>query len=209
MCRRRRWEVVGAINMQGHALTGLPAPSGATDAARKGYVDTEIAGEDRRVWDLTGRDRRGQGLGREEHYECRSISCAKVSPNLILKPAPEGLCTLLTLSLSGGSGTSATKTFHRIEGTGRVKIDISTSTVDTSWNVTNVYNLYKNGTIVWTVTKSSGQSYTMPAVSESIELDVTSGDAFYLGMSLNARPVTFTATFRAAVSLALLDGITT
>jgi len=37
-------EVVGAMNMQGHALTGLPAPSGATDAARKGYVDTEIAG---------------------------------------------------------------------------------------------------------------------------------------------------------------------
>jgi len=38
-------EVVGAMNMQGHALTGLPAPSGATDAARKGYVDTEIAGK--------------------------------------------------------------------------------------------------------------------------------------------------------------------
>ena len=37
-------EVVGAMNMQGHALTGLPAPSGATDAARKGYVDSEIAG---------------------------------------------------------------------------------------------------------------------------------------------------------------------
>jgi len=36
-------EVVGAINMQSNALTGLPAPSGATDAARKGYVDTEIA----------------------------------------------------------------------------------------------------------------------------------------------------------------------
>jgi len=36
-------EVVGAVNMQGKALTGLPAPSGATDAARKGYVDTEIA----------------------------------------------------------------------------------------------------------------------------------------------------------------------
>jgi hypothetical protein len=32
------------MNMQGHALTGLPAPSGATDAARKEYVDTEIAG---------------------------------------------------------------------------------------------------------------------------------------------------------------------
>jgi hypothetical protein len=32
------------MNMQGHALTGLPVPSGATDAARKGYVDTEIAG---------------------------------------------------------------------------------------------------------------------------------------------------------------------
>ena len=38
-------EVVGAINMQGHALTGLPAPSGATDAAQKGYVDSEIAGK--------------------------------------------------------------------------------------------------------------------------------------------------------------------
>ena len=37
-------EVVGAMNMQGHALTGLPAPSAATDAARKGYVDAEIAG---------------------------------------------------------------------------------------------------------------------------------------------------------------------
>jgi hypothetical protein len=138
-----------------------------------------------------------------------TISCAKVSPNLILKPAPEGLCTLLTLSLSGGSGTSATKTFHRIEGTGRVRIDISTSTVGTGWNATNVYNLYKNGTIVWTATISSGQSYTMPAVSESIELDVTSGDAFYLDMSINTQAVTFTATFRAAVSLALLDGITT
>lgn len=33
-------EVVGAMNMQGHALTGLPAPSGATDAATKGYADT-------------------------------------------------------------------------------------------------------------------------------------------------------------------------
>lgn len=37
-------EVVGPVDMQGHALTGLPAPSGATDAARKEYVDTEIAG---------------------------------------------------------------------------------------------------------------------------------------------------------------------
>jgi hypothetical protein len=37
-------EVVGAMNMQGHALTGLPAPSGATDAARKGYVDEVIGG---------------------------------------------------------------------------------------------------------------------------------------------------------------------
>jgi microcystin-dependent protein len=33
-------EVVGAMNMQGHALTGLPAPSGATDAVTKGYVGT-------------------------------------------------------------------------------------------------------------------------------------------------------------------------
>ena len=38
-------EVVGAMNMQGHALSGLPAPSAATDAARKGYVDSEIAGK--------------------------------------------------------------------------------------------------------------------------------------------------------------------
>ena len=37
-------EVTGPVNMQRHALFGLPAPSGATDAARKGYVDTEIAG---------------------------------------------------------------------------------------------------------------------------------------------------------------------
>ena len=33
-------EVVGAMNMQGHALTGLPAPSAAGDAARKEYVDS-------------------------------------------------------------------------------------------------------------------------------------------------------------------------
>jgi hypothetical protein len=33
-------EVVSAMNMQGHALTGLPAPSGATDAATKTYVDS-------------------------------------------------------------------------------------------------------------------------------------------------------------------------
>jgi len=70
-------EVVGAMNMQGHALTGLPAPSGATDAARrdmggatlqnlgapvnandaarKAYVDDKVAG----FGDLADRDRRG------------------------------------------------------------------------------------------------------------------------------------------------------
>jgi hypothetical protein len=36
-------EVVGAVDMQGKALTGLPVPSAAMDAARKGYVDAEIA----------------------------------------------------------------------------------------------------------------------------------------------------------------------
>ena len=36
-------EVVGAVDMQGKALTGLPVPSAATDAARKGYVDSELA----------------------------------------------------------------------------------------------------------------------------------------------------------------------
>ncbi len=36
-------EVVAPVNMQGKALTGLPVPSAATDAARKGYVDAEIA----------------------------------------------------------------------------------------------------------------------------------------------------------------------
>ena len=36
-------EVVGAVDMQGKALTGLPVPSAATDAARKEYVDAEIA----------------------------------------------------------------------------------------------------------------------------------------------------------------------
>ncbi len=38
-------EVVGAVDMQGKALTGLPVPSAATDAARKEYVDAEIAGK--------------------------------------------------------------------------------------------------------------------------------------------------------------------
>ncbi len=38
-------EVVAPVNMQGKALTGLPVPSAATDAARKGYVDAEIAGK--------------------------------------------------------------------------------------------------------------------------------------------------------------------
>jgi hypothetical protein len=33
-------EVTGPVNMQNNALTGLPAPSGATDAATKGYIDT-------------------------------------------------------------------------------------------------------------------------------------------------------------------------
>ncbi len=36
-------EVVAPVNMQGKALTGLPVPSAATDAARKGYVDSELA----------------------------------------------------------------------------------------------------------------------------------------------------------------------
>lgn len=36
-------EVVGAVDMQGKALTGLPVPNAATDAARKGYVDSELA----------------------------------------------------------------------------------------------------------------------------------------------------------------------
>ena len=37
-------EITGPVDMQGNALTGLPAPSRATDAARKEYVDEVIGG---------------------------------------------------------------------------------------------------------------------------------------------------------------------
>ena len=46
-------EVVGAINMQGQALTGLPAPSGATDAATKGYIDTAAANRSMNGYKIT------------------------------------------------------------------------------------------------------------------------------------------------------------
>lgn len=36
-------EVVGAVDMLSNLLTGLPAPSGSTDATRKGYVDALVA----------------------------------------------------------------------------------------------------------------------------------------------------------------------
>jgi hypothetical protein len=198
-------EVVGAVNMQSNALTGLPAPSGATDAARKGYVDTEIAGA------IGGFGISQIAIDADKNWNGKSITgvnaleCEDVKPTIVCSSAaPPESTTLFALVTTT---TSATKTFAKIRGTGQLNVQMTAPVGETvSYDTTYTYRAFKNGVEVWSKTVNSGSSYNVPAVDETFVISVHSGDTFYITANAGAtRPLT--ATGRAYLSLPLDEGL--
>jgi len=143
------------------------------------------------------------------------LDCARVTPEVVLTPTFTSVPMLLTLAvtklLNGGTVTSATKTFHKISGTGHVTVDLYAGPANTSYYGALTYRLYKNGVVEWSVVASAGESYYTPTVSESIVLAVETGDQVYLEIVVSGviGDTTLTAEFSAAVSLPLTEGLIT
>ena len=226
-------EVVGAMNMQGHALTGLPVPSAGTDAARrdmggatlqnlgapvnandaarKAYVDDKVAGFG--ISDIAiDADKNWNG---KNITNAGTISCNIIAPNVVLEAMPEHpehSKTLFKLQIYSGDNqyatvTSPVKTFNRISGTGQITMVINASRTEADYHTTNTYRLYKNGVVIWSASPSSGESYNIPAVSETLTVDVKTGDQLYIEMVPSRLATTMTATASAAISIPLQDGI--
>ena len=142
------------------------------------------------------------------------VECVRVAPDVVLSATFTEVPVLLTLSVTkishGPSVVSAVKTFHKIFGTGHVTVALRAGAVEASYHTTNTYRLYKNGAVVWSAAKTSGESYSIPAVDETITLDIMSGDQIYTEIVPGSfNPVTLTAEFSAAVSLPLTEGLIT
>lgn len=212
-------EVVGAVDMQGKALTGLPAPSGSTDAARKGYVDAEIAAK------IGGFGISQIAIDADKDWGGKSITnvnvltCNRVVPlSVVYAPVGGGAETLFTGTVTkpygqqAGSGSTATKTVNRVYETGTISIVLSAPSFESSYNRTITYEVYKNGVQIYTITKDSGSSYSVPALSETIQVPVTSGNTIYAKMTWSGGITsagTFTMTASAVLSLPLIEGLIT
>lgn len=212
-------EVVGAVDMQGEALTGLPAPSGSTDAARKGYVDAEIAGK------IAGFGISQIAIDADKNWGGKSITnvnvltCNRVVQQIVYAPGVgEGAETLFTVTVTksfgqqAGSGSTATKTVNRVYGTGTISIVLSAPSFESGYYQTITYEVYKNGVQIYTITKDSGSSYSVPALSETIQVPVTSGNTIYAKMTWSdgiSSGGTFTMTASAVLSLPLIEGLIT
>ena len=156
-------EVVGAVDMQGKALTGLPVPSAATDAARrnmggatlqglgtpsattdaatKAYVDGKVAGFG--LSDVT--------IDADKNWNGKNITnLGKISPItwlLILGNDP--------LLITKTHASSTTVTFAQVEaGHGNVKIVVKGAAVS-SWSGTRTFKVLKGATEIWSQSQSS------------------------------------------------------
>jgi hypothetical protein len=161
-------EVVGAVNMQGHALTGLPAPSGATDAARKGYVDEVIGGFG--ISQIA--------IDADKNWNGKNITnLGKISPVswlVILGGDP--------LLISKTHNSSTTVTFAQIEaGHGNVKVVVKGAATGRIAAGTRTFTVFKGETVIWSQAQASewdGEGHRFYAFSATAfeDLAVVTGD---------------------------------
>ena len=184
-------EVVGAINMQGKALTGLPAPSAGTDAARrdmggatlqnlgapvnandaarKSYVDDKIAGFG--ISDIA--------IDSDKNWNGKNITnLGKISPIswlLILGGDPR----LITKT----GNPSTTVTFAQVEaGHGNVKIVVEGAAADYGYEPrTRTFKVLKGETEIWSQSQKTtwdGYKYVFEVFSATAfeDLAVATGD---------------------------------
>ena len=147
------------------------------------------------------------------------LTCNRVVPLVVYAPGVgEGAETLFTGTITkpdvqqAGSGSTATKTVNRVYGTGTISIVLSAPSFESGYNQTITYEVYKNGVQIYTITKNSGSSYSVPALSETIQVPVTSGNTIYAKMTWSgsiSSGGTFTMTASAVLSLPLIEGLIT
>jgi hypothetical protein len=175
-------EVVGAINVQGHALTGLPVPSGATDAARrdmggktlqnlgtpvnasdaatKGYTDAMIGGFDLSQITIVDRDWGGKqisNIGAISSNVVRVLPEGSGDPAYLLKS-----CTLGAFRATPDTNTKfATFTIP----TGYVRGSVLAVTCSTSADVYGIGQVSINYT--FTIAVAGGESITFNGQKDS------------------------------------------
>jgi hypothetical protein len=147
------------------------------------------------------------------------LTCNRVVQQIVYAPGVgEGAETLFTGTVTkpgvqqAGSGSTATKTVNRVYGTGTISIVLSAPSFESTYNQTITYEVYKNGVQIYTITKNSGSSYSVPALSETIQVPVTSGNTIYAKMTWSggiSGAGTFTMTASAVLSLPLIEGLIT
>lgn len=147
------------------------------------------------------------------------LTCNRVVQQVVYAPGVgEGAETLFTgtvtksIGQQAGSGSTATKTVNRVYGTGTISIVLSAPSFESSYNHTITYEVYKNGVQIYTITKNSGSSYSVPALSETIQVPVTSGNTIYAKMTWSSdvsSAGTFAMTASAVLSLPLIEGLIT
>ena len=163
-----KWEE--ALNFEG-ALTGLPAPSGATDAARKGYVDTEIAGA------IGGIGISDIAIDADKNWNGKNITnLGKISPVswlVILGGDP--------LLITKSHASSTTVTFAQIEaGHGNVKVVVKGAAIGPITG-TRTFTVFKGATEIWSQAQASywdGDNHRFAAFSATAfeDLAVATGD---------------------------------
>jgi hypothetical protein len=196
-------EAVGVMNMQGHALTGLPAPSAGTDAARKDMggatlqnlgapVNANDAARKADVDSAIG----GFGISQvaidaDKNWNGKNITnLGKISPKTWL--VVTGADPLL-ISKSHASSTTVTFT-PQLDGTGHIKVVAAGASVDRT-SGTREFTVLKNGSPIWTESQKSewgGEWNYFPAFTETAfeDLSIASGDTLTLSRTGGSGAVT-------------------
>ena len=165
-------EVVGAVDMQGKALTGLPAPSGSTDAARKGYVDSELAAK------IGGFGISQIAIDANKNWGGKSITnVGQFSANYVdaqFTVVPSDV--LLIQKPLGSTFTVRSK----LTGVGYVKAVIS-APEHYGGEHPRVMTVTKNGVEIWTRTQEREQTFLLRPYTEAIpSIPVVANDVLML-----------------------------
>ena len=183
-------EVVGAMNMQGHALTGLPAPSAATDAARrdmggatlqnlgapvnandaarKAYVDDKVAGFG--ISDIAidaNKNWNGKNITNVGQFSANYVDAqfTVVPSDVLLIQKPLG---------------STFTVRSKLTGVGYVKAVIS-APEHYGGEHPRVMTVTKNGVEIWTRTQGREQTFLLRSYTEAIpSIPVVANDVLML-----------------------------
>ena len=184
-------EITGPVDMQGNALTGLPAPSGTTDAARKGYVDEVIRGVGiSQIAIDADKNWNGKSITNVNHLQAASANITSLAVSnytLVTDPIVVWYSDPTTKTKSG-RGPVVVKSVTvpaGMSGTVRVYYNLQSSS-----SVYNAYlHLQRNG-----ITITSPNTTSTSFVDYTTDLTVNPGDVIAIALESDPGPANNVAT---------------